>query len=84
MRMPDSTPVQEALEYAQQPYQRPRGKPKSTWMSLILKQLSTEHFLTWEKANVLAQDRVAWRNLCEYYNHVNYILRIYRCFIMMT
>ena len=30
LRMPGNTPVQKALTYAQEQYNRPRGKPKAT------------------------------------------------------
>ena len=40
VRMPEYTPVQKALTYAQEHYNRPRGKPKATWLSLMKKQLA--------------------------------------------
>ena len=43
--MPENTPVQKALTYAQEQYNRPRGKPKATWLSLMKKQLAEEHNL---------------------------------------
>ena len=67
LRMSDDTPVRKALEYAQQPFKKPRGKPKSTWISMMIKQLANEHSLTWENACAVAQDRNAWINLCEHY-----------------
>ena len=69
LRMSDDTPVRKAVKYAHQPYQGPRGTPKFTWLSLILKQLANEHEhdLTWQKACAFAQDRQVWRNLCESY-----------------
>ena len=44
----------------QQPFKKPRGKPISTWISMmIIKQLANEHSLTWENACAIAQDRNA-------------------------
>ena len=62
VRMPENTPVQKALTYAQERYNRPRGKPKATWLSLMKKQLAEEYNLSWEGACLVAQDRVSWRN----------------------
>ena len=58
LRMSDDTPVRKALEYAQQPFKKPRGKPKSTWISIMI----NEHTLTLENACAIAQDRNAWIN----------------------
>ena len=62
VRMPENTPVQKALTYAQEQYNRPRGKPKATWLSLMKKQLAEEHNLSWDEACLVAQDRVSWRS----------------------
>ena len=58
----DDTPVRKALEYGQQPFKKPRGKPKSMWISMMIKQLANEHSLSWENAWAIAQDRNAWIN----------------------
>ena len=60
--MSDDTPVRKALEYGQQPFKKPRGKPKSMWISMMIKQLANEHSLSLENAWAIAQDRNAWIN----------------------
>ena len=67
LRMSDDTLVRKALEYAQQPFKKPHGKPKSTWTSMMIKQLVNEHSLTWENACAITQDRNACINLYEHY-----------------
>ena len=62
MRLPDETPAKIALKYAQQPYTKPRGRPVSTWLSVLKKQLEEEHGLSWEEACMKARDRDVWKN----------------------
>ena len=61
MRLPDGTPAKKALAYADEKYQRPRGRPVSTWLALLKKQLFNDHGLVWNEACQLANDRDAWK-----------------------
>jgi len=66
LRLPEDTPARQALAEYQRPVKRPRGKPKTTWISAIqkeLKEIQTD--LTIEKATELAQDRQIWRDIVD-------------------
>ena len=41
--------------------QRPKGRPKLTWLALM-KQNLAKHEISWKRAKELAQDRVWWRS----------------------
>ena len=56
MRLPEETPVHQALVYALQDYKRPTGRPALTWISMMEKQLLKQN-MTWEEACVKAQNR---------------------------
>ena len=51
----DETPARKALRYAQSPYSRPRGKPKTTWLSSTNKILDDMN-LSWPEAERLAKE----------------------------
>ena len=56
MRLPEDTPVHQALVYALQDYKRPTGRPALTWISMMKKQLLRQN-MTWEEACVKAKNR---------------------------
>jgi len=62
-RMNENTPVRKALKFAKEEYQKPRGRPKLTWIKLVADQLEKEMEITWNQAEELAQDRKNWREL---------------------
>ena len=64
LRLPEDTPARQALAEAQRQVRRPRGRPKTTWISAIQKELKEIH----EDLNLLAgtekaQDRTLWMTL---------------------
>ena len=61
-RLPDETPAKRAMNFALKPYLRPIGAPKTTWISIIKKQLKGLNF-NLQEANELAQDRKLWQKL---------------------
>ena len=60
MRLTDNTPTKIALKYALENYVKPRGRPQTTWLSTMKKQLE-DHNLTWENACNIASDRIEWK-----------------------
>ena len=48
------------LKYALENYVKPRGRPQTTWLSTMKKQLE-DHNLTWENACNIASDRIEWK-----------------------
>ena len=62
-RLPNETPVKKAFKYATQPYKRCRGRPSTTWISMMTRQLKDDFNLTWEEAYIKAINRVEWRTL---------------------
>ena len=62
LRLPENTPAKMALTESIRHVERPRGRPQTTWLQSVKKQLS-EINITWEKASLLAQDRQQWRNV---------------------
>lgn len=37
--MRKNTPLQQAMTYAMQPYDKPKGRPKTTWLKMMDQQL---------------------------------------------
>ena len=64
-RMDSDIPAKKALHFAQQQYQRPRGRPKLTWINLVTEQLLNNMGITWEEASKTANDRKSWRTLVQ-------------------
>jgi hypothetical protein len=64
LRLPDETPAKQALEEYRKPTKKPRGKPKTTWMSQIKSDMNDIN-ITFDLDHVtkLANDRAAWRSL---------------------
>ena len=58
-KMSDDTPVKQALNYALEGYQKPRGKPKTTWISMVKKQLE-QYNLNFNEALELAKHDDQW------------------------
>ena len=63
IRLPNETPAKIALSYATQKYQRPQGRPKTTWNEITTKQLKEDLNLSWNQACDLAKDREIWKNI---------------------
>jgi hypothetical protein len=61
-RLPDNAPAKKALEEAQKPVRRPRGRPKMTWLAVVSNQLK-DVGLTIKEADALAQDRKTWAKI---------------------
>ena len=55
---------QESNERIQRPVKKPRGKPKTTWMSLIQKELKQLN-LTLMSATEKVMDRTVWNEVIE-------------------
>ena len=60
IRLPDGTPVKRALREAEIPVKMPRGRPKTTWMAGMRKQLKNDLGMEWEEAKLIAMDRDMW------------------------
>ena len=64
-RLPEDTPVRQSLAEVIREYKKKCGRPKSTWLSLVKKDLDSigippdDNF---QNVINLAQDRAAWRN----------------------
>ena len=56
-------PAKIALSYATQKYQRPQGRPKTTWIEITTKQRKEDLNLSWNQACDLAKDREIWKNI---------------------
>ncbi|XP_072047017.1 uncharacterized protein [Amphiura filiformis] len=58
LRLPDDTPAKQALQEYERHVKRPRGKPKTTWISAIQKELTEiKEDLTIKKATELPRKR---------------------------
>ena len=62
LRMAENTPAKIALAEAEKEAKHPRGRPKTTWLSVIKNDLKKIN-LRWEEAKTLAWDRDGWRSL---------------------
>jgi hypothetical protein len=65
MRMDERTPARQAMEIALKPAKRPKGKPKTTWITMMTKELQETFGATWQQASEMAQDRDDWRKQTE-------------------
>jgi hypothetical protein len=59
VRLPEDTPAKLALRYAQVPVPKPRGRPKLTWQSMMVK-LFSKLGTCWNEAFECAKDRKKW------------------------
>ena len=64
VRQREDTPVRKALAYARRPYDRPAGRPRTTWLSQITGQIAAQMNMSLEDAVTAAQDREVWKSLC--------------------
>ncbi len=65
--MPDNTPANVALEYGLEKFQRPRGKPKTTWISKTKKDLESMNF-DWDEAKTVARENLnEWFKIVQQY-----------------
>ena len=62
LRLPDNTPAKKALEVVSQSAKRPKGRPKTTWLSLISKDLSPLN-MSKQQVYETATNRKEWRQL---------------------
>ena len=62
LRLPETAPARTALIEAERRVPRPRGKPASTWISCVKRQLS-ELNVSWEEAKNVANDRKKWNDI---------------------
>ena len=62
LRLPEETPAKQALFEAEREVPRPQGRPPTTWLGIVKKQLKTVGIL-WSDAKQLAYDRVKWRDI---------------------
>ena len=60
-RLPKDAPAKQALKECLRAVKRPRGKPKTTWIASVEKELR-EMNLNFQTANELAQERPDWRD----------------------
>lgn len=66
LRLPETSPAHLALQESLRPVKRPRGKPKTTWISMInneLKELNLQ--IGSPELQQAAADRQQWRSLIE-------------------
>ena len=66
LRLPPEAPAQRALHEALIPVKRPPGRPKTTWISSINKDLQDKDptlKLGEQKVQDIAEDRLKWRKL---------------------
>ena len=53
--LPNEVPANQALKYALADFSKPRGKPKTTWVSKVKKDLQSMNF-TWDNAILFAKE----------------------------
>ena len=62
LRLPEETPVRQALAESDRKHKMPRGKPKLTWTRQISNNLK-ERGITTDQAVDLAQNRKTWHTI---------------------
>ena len=63
-RLSDDTPAKIALQYSLRQTKKPRGRERTTWISMMEMKL-LDMGLKWEAANRLAEDRLTRNNFIE-------------------
>lgn len=63
IRLHEDTPARKALEQALKLTKLPQGRPKTTWLQNMKKQLKEELNMSWQEACNTAKDRDIWRLL---------------------
>ena len=67
LRLPNETPAKQALTEALTPVKKPRGKPKLTWLGLIVKDMATINIRVsldnLEELIEIANERACWNGL---------------------
>jgi hypothetical protein len=63
LRQQSNTPARLALEEQQRPYARPKGKPKTTWLARMTKELNANGIKNIAEAEQKAANRDVWRAL---------------------
>ena len=61
-RLSNNTPAKIALDYATEHFKKSRGRPTTTWISQMKRELK-EKDLTWENALIAAQDKPTWEKI---------------------
>ena len=61
-RLPEECPARKAIEEFERPVKKPRGRPITTWINIVKKQLN-DVGITWEQGKQLAKDRKQWRDI---------------------
>jgi len=62
LRLPDIRPSKTAIKWIPQEGKRKRGRPKRTWRSTVIDDLSQVN-ITWQGAEAAAADRTGWRKV---------------------
>ena len=57
IRLPNDCPAKSALQYTLEPSAKPKGRPRTTWISMMKKRFA-ELNINWSQACVIAEDRV--------------------------
>ena len=63
MNLPDEVPAKIAMKYAMSEFKRPRGKPRTTWVSQITKDLEQMNVSMAEAENLCSNELKEWQNL---------------------
>ena len=72
IRLPNDTPVKIVISYAKEQYKRCRGRPITTWVQMVTKQLENELKITWDQASEMATDRNTWQKQLKRYTSALY------------
>ena len=60
-RLPDDTPVKIALQEAKRPVKKPRGRPNTTYLKQVEKELKNYNITSYYDAINIPQDRNLWK-----------------------
>ena len=63
INLPEDVPAKVALKYGLSEYKRPRGKPKTTWISVIKKDLTSLNISFLEAENICKNHLEQWKNM---------------------
>ena len=63
VNLPEEVPAKIALKYAMSDFKRPRGKPKTTWVSVLKKDLDEMNITFLEAENLCRNNIEQWKNM---------------------
>ena len=70
-RMNNATPARQALSYAMEDYKKVRGRPRTTWLSMITEEIKTVLIIDIRDALEMARNEIVWNEIIDKHFFLN-------------